>query len=153
MKIMFKLVCVSVVLASYNTFAGEIKLVYDSRYCIHTASGHHNDGDNIHLWKCNGNSNSQWVWDGSKIRFKGSDKCLSKKGTGSASNGDNIHLWSCARGSSKNNHWDRIRSNRLKLRGTNYCINKKGSNYPKDGDNIHLWDCNKGDYSNSQWYF
>ena len=136
-----------------NASSEEIYLQKDTNYCVHGDGD--SKGNNIHLWVCNGNDNSNWKWidssAGGRIELIGTNKCIHKKGSDPASNGDDIHLWDCGSyGPTGNSNWLK-EGEKIRLQGTNMCLQKKGTDSASSGDNIHLWNCDNGHDRNKYW--
>jgi hypothetical protein len=133
-----------------------IKARQNQNVCIHKQQGNWNNGNPLHLWRCDKGKDSfkNWQWDSRTgyIRSKTNrNKCIVKK-NGNWNNGNVLVLGDCNAGSVNLKSWDYEESSGLirARKNRNKCIHKKLNSWA-DGNPLHLWDCSAGNSQMKSW--
>ncbi|MEV0231790.1 ricin-type beta-trefoil lectin domain protein, partial [Nonomuraea sp. NPDC050786] len=122
--------------------AGQIKGVASGR-CLDVPNASTNDGTQVQLWDCNGQSNQQWSsTSAGELRVYG-NKCLDAGGTG---NGAKVQIYGCWGGD--NQKWRVNSDGTIVGVQSGRCLDAAGSG-TGNGTQIQLYDCWGG--SNQKW--
>ena len=128
----------------------------DQQQCLHRKKNDWQNGNPIHLWRCDDGSPDMktWIFEKTTGYIRSSARpsmCWHKKNLDWL-DGNPIHLWDCNDGELEQKAWVydeqakviRSRANRSK------CIQKDHAGF-SNGNPVHLWECERGSADFKKW--
>ncbi|WP_338058078.1 arabinofuranosidase catalytic domain-containing protein [Streptomyces cavernae] len=113
--------------------------------CMDVPGATTNNGTQVNLWDCNGNSNQRWTYtSGKQLRVYG-NKCLDAYNWGT-SNGTPAAIWDCT--GAANQQWNLNADGTITSALSGLCLEAAGLG-TANGTKLQLWSCWGG--SNQKW--
>ncbi|MFI7630664.1 lectin [Microbispora rosea] len=113
--------------------------------CLDVTGVSQNNGTQVQIWDCNGQSNQQWTTTSAgELRVYG-NKCLDVNGGGTA-DGSTVIIWDC--NGQSNQQWRLNSDGSITAVGANKCLD--APNYSTaNGVKLQIWSCNG--QANQRW--
>jgi hypothetical protein len=113
--------------------------------CLDVTGVSTNNGTQVELWDCNGQTNQSWTYTASKQLTVYGNKCLDVSNQGTA-NGTSVVIWDC--NGQINQQWNVNANGTITGVQSGRCLdaNNRGT---ANGTRIIIWDCNG--QTNQQW--
>lgn len=116
--------------------------------CLDVPGYSRNDGTQLHLWGCHGDTNQLWAYEDGTLRVYG-NKCLDVT-AGNFNNGTAIQIYECQPGN-PNQQWVRKSDRTIRPRyADRQCLDAAGWGID-DGTPVIIWEC--GGQENQRWYW
>ncbi|GAB3444693.1 endo-1,4-beta-xylanase [Actinophytocola sediminis] len=124
--------------------SGELRSVGADR-CVDVPNATTNNGTQVQLWDCHGQSNQLWSYTSSNELTVYGSKCLGASGRGTT-NGTAVVIWDCDGDS--NQQWNLNANGTITNAQSGLCLDAVGSG-TANGTRIQLYSCTAG--TNQQW--